>query len=127
MAVELSLREKSTGELQYLVDAAQFLHFTLQRLDTLTLVRGHAIASPHINLVSFDPFIQGMRRTANLGGNGLDRSLRRGVLASVFKHHAHRTFTGLGGIFGGLGLLFHHGSILLGKGASSKSGAVQFG
>ena len=39
--------------------------------------------------------------------------------------HAHRTFTGLGGVFGGFGL-FHHGSILLGKGASSKSGAVHF-
>ncbi|HEY9099412.1 MAG TPA: hypothetical protein VIN38_11125, partial [Thiobacillus sp.] len=47
-----------------------------------------------------------------------------GILASVFLHHAHRAFTYFRGIFVRLGFL-HHGSILSGKGASSKPGAVQ--
>ncbi|MEW6416083.1 MAG: hypothetical protein AB1482_12620, partial [Pseudomonadota bacterium] len=42
----------------------------------------------------------------------------------VFLHHAHGAFTDFRGILDWLGFL-HHGSILLGKRASSKSGAVQ--
>jgi hypothetical protein len=43
----------------------------------------------------------------------------------VFLHHAHRAFANFRGIFGCFSFV-HHGSILLEKGASSKSGAVQF-
>ncbi|MFA7524188.1 MAG: hypothetical protein WCY91_02240, partial [Acidithiobacillus sp.] len=41
-----------------------------------------------------------------------------------FLHHAHRAFANFRGIFGCFSFV-HHDSILLEKGASSKSGAVQ--
>ncbi len=72
----------------------------------------------------FNPFMQGMGRTADLRSNRLHRRPGRGILAAVFLHHAHRAFANFRGIFGCFSFV-HHGSILLEKGASSKSGAVQ--
>ena len=59
-----------------------------------------------------------------LGEYRLHRRPGRGILAAVFLHHAHRAFANFRGIFGCFSFV-HHGSILLEKGASSKSGAVQ--
>ena len=42
-----------------------------------------------IDLVAFDPIVEGLGRTANLGRDGLNGRPQRWVLPSVLQHHAN--------------------------------------
>jgi hypothetical protein len=44
---------------------------------------------------ALDPFGQGLRHTANLGGNGLDGGPQRRVLPAVLLHYPRRPLTHL--------------------------------
>ena len=60
---DLSLRsssawEKSAGQLQYLIGAAQFLHFAFQRFDAVAFLAGDAIAQTGVDLVLLHPVMQ---------------------------------------------------------------------
>lgn len=80
-----------------------------------------AITLPAIDFVALDPVEQGLRNTADLGGDRFNSAPQRRILAPVFLHQPHRTLPDFGGKF----VRLVHGSILSKVGASSKPGAIQ--
>lgn len=69
LAARLRVSEKSAGELQNLVGAAQLLVLVLQDLDALALIGSDARALAAVNLGAPDPAEQGGRCAADLGRN----------------------------------------------------------
>ena len=65
--VELRLGKKSARRLQDVVGPAQFLDFTLELPEMLSLIRGQPRALPCVNLYTLDPTVQGGDATSNLG------------------------------------------------------------
>ncbi len=58
--------------------------------DLILLVsRRRAFALAGVTLVLLDPFVQGLRRAANLGGHRLDGRPQRMAFAACLEHHAH--------------------------------------
>jgi len=54
-------------------------------------LRRHARALPVLDLRILDPFAQGMRSTADLGGNGYDRRSPRIMLPLLFQNQPKRS------------------------------------
>src|SRR3990167_8852733 len=71
-AVELRLREKRAGRLQDVVGPAKLLDLALQFLDALRIRSGGADTQAAVDLGLLDPFVEGLRHTANLGGYRLN-------------------------------------------------------
>ena len=51
----------------------------------------------NVDLVLTDPIMQGLGNTTDLGHNGFNGCPQGGILATVCKHHAYRSFTYFGG------------------------------
>lgn len=94
--LERRLSEKSTRQLENFVGFAQLFVLALQRLHVLTLEYGDAVTGTGIDLVAFDPFIEALRHTADLGCHRFDRGPQRGVPDSLLAHHADIMFAHLG-------------------------------
>lgn len=120
-AVELRLGEKRAGHLQDFVGPTKLFDLALQFLDTLRFGRGDALTHTAVDLFALDPAQQGLRNTADLGGDRFHRQPERGVLTSVLLHHAHGPFAD----FGGELVRLVHSSIFSKVGASTKPGAIQ--
>jgi hypothetical protein len=66
-AVELRLGEKRAGRLEDVIGPAQFLDLALQCLELLAFAARQAFALAVVNLIAFDPFIEGLLNAADLG------------------------------------------------------------
>ena len=95
-AVELRLGEKRAGQLQDLVGFAQLLVLAFKFLQALQVGRRDAGPGAVVDLIALDPFVEGLRHAADLGGDGFNGGPQRGVLASVLLHHANSAFAYLG-------------------------------
>src|SRR5699024_12278057 len=79
-AVERRLGEKSACRLQNLVGPAQFAVLLLQRLETLTLLGGHAGSNTTVDFRSLNPSQQSRWRATDLRCNRLDSRPQRPIL-----------------------------------------------
>ena len=68
-AVELRLGEKSARKFQNLIGSAQFPVLSLQGLELLAFVGGHALALAGVHLRLLDPLEQSRRHAAHFRSN----------------------------------------------------------
>lgn len=83
----------------------------------------HTVTYAGVHFLTLHPAQLGLRHTANLRRYRIHCSPQRGILAAVFLHQPHRTFTH----FRGKLVRLVHGSIFAKNGPSSNPGAIRSG